>query len=130
MPAGPGSTEWSAATSRADQVSIAIARLAQAGAEAILTQARLETWLDSATSAALLGVTTEELLKQVEREQLPTIRGQDGQPRFHRRDVSLHRLCQQLDGTEQVVSPLRPRDISDAEAAAWGFDPWIEHTPG
>jgi hypothetical protein len=50
-----------------DQGASAIARLAQAGAEAILTQTRLESWLDSAGCADLLGITTDGLLKRVKR---------------------------------------------------------------
>jgi hypothetical protein len=70
------------------------------------------------------------LLKRVKCEQLPAVRGPDGQPRFHRRDLSLYRLSQQLGATEQQVSPITPPDVSDAGVAAWGFDPWSELTAG
>jgi hypothetical protein len=110
--------------------SSSIARFAQAGAEAILTQTQVEIWLDSATSASILGITIDELLRRVQCDQLPAIRGTDDQPRFHRRDVSLYRLNQQLGGTEQQVWPLTPPDMSDQDVAAWGFDPWTELTAG
>ena len=70
------------------------------------------------------------MLKRVKCEQLPAVRGPDGQPRFHRRDVSLEWLSQQLGATEQQVSPLTPPDMSDEDVAAWGFDPWTELTAG
>lgn len=114
----------------AEQSTVSIARFAQVGAEAILTQTRVEAWMDGPTSAGILGITTDDLLKRVRVEQLAAIRGVDGQPRLHRRDVSLYHLSQQLGATEQQISPMRPPDVSDADVAAWGFDPWLELTGG
>src|SRR6266536_4198008 len=48
-----------------------IARFAHAGAEALQMQTRLDTWLDSATSAALLHLTADELRALVASDVLP-----------------------------------------------------------
>jgi hypothetical protein len=103
-----------------------IAHFAQAGAEALQMQTRLDTWLDSATSAELLHVTADELGELVTSGVLPAAHGAAGEPRFHRRDVCLYWLSQQL-GTPVSLVPLGAwRD----EADVWGFDPWLEATPG
>jgi hypothetical protein len=103
-----------------------IARFAQAGAEALQMQTHLDTWLDSATSAELLHVTAEEVSELVTSGVLPAARGTTGEPRLHRRDVCLYWLSQQL-GTAASLLPLGTwRD----EADVWGFDPWLEATPG
>jgi len=83
-----------------------IARFAQAGAQALLTQAQLETWLDSAASGALLGLTPEALLVQVRDGALPARPSSSGEPGFHWRDLSLYQMCRQLGPTELPIMPL------------------------
>jgi hypothetical protein len=114
----------------ADQGTTEIARFARAGAEALLLQMHMEPWLDSEAIHAQLGLTLEELVAQLQEGALPTRRGHDDQPRFHRRDLSLYWLNQQLGATEQQVTPLtEPGPWSD-DGETTTLDPWLELTPG
>ena len=103
-----------------------IARFARAGAEALQMQTRLDTWLDSATSAELLHLTADELRALVASDVLPATRGAAGEPYFHRRDVCLYWLSQQLGS----AAPLVPLGAWRDETDVLGFDPWGEATPG
>jgi hypothetical protein len=103
-----------------------ITRFAQAGAEALLMQTQLDAWLDSKMSAGLLHMTLDELHEQIKSGVLPATRTRGSEPRFYRRDVCLYWLGQQLGAT----APLVPLDTWRDEADLWGFDPWIQATPG
>ena len=103
-----------------------ITRFAQAGAEALLMQTRMDTWLDSEVSAELLHMTVDELHEQIRSGVLPAACSSGNEPRFHRRDVCLYWLCQQIGAT----GPLVPLGAWRDEVDLWGFDPWLETTPG
>jgi hypothetical protein len=103
-----------------------ITRFAQLGAEALLMQTRMDTWLDSAASAELLHMTGDELHEQIESGVLPDTHTRGSEPRFHRRDVCLYWLGRQLGATE----PLVLLDAWRGEADLWGFDLWSQATPG
>jgi hypothetical protein len=103
-----------------------ITRFAQAGAEALLMQTRMDTWLDSNVSADLLHMTLVELHEQIRSGVLPATHTRGSEPRLHRRDVCLYWLGQQLGAT----TPLVPLDAWRDEVDLWGFDPWIQATPG
>jgi hypothetical protein len=103
-----------------------ITRFVQTGAEALQMQNRMDTWLDSTTSAALLHLTADELRALVASEVLPATRSTSGEPYFHRRDVCLYWLSQQLGS----AGPLVPLGAWRDEADVLGFDPWGEATPG
>jgi hypothetical protein len=103
-----------------------IVRFAQAGAEALQMQTRMDTWLDSATSAELLHLTADELRTLVASDVLPGTRSASGEPWFHRRDVCLYWLSQQLGS----MGPLVPLGAWRDEDDVLGFDPWGEATPG
>jgi hypothetical protein len=109
-----------------DQDPERIIRFAQAGAEALLMQTRLDPWLDSKMSAELLDMTVDELHEQIRSGVLPAARSSGSEPRFHRRDVCLYWLSQQLGAT----GPLVPLGAWRDEVDLWGFDPWLEMTPG
>src|SRR5262249_34900671 len=103
-----------------------ITRFAHAGAEALLMQTRLDPWLDSNVSADLLHMTLDELQEQIRSGTLPATRTPGSEPRFHRRDICLYWLGQQLGATAPPV----PLGAWREEADLWGFDPWIQATPG
>ena len=103
-----------------------ITRFVQAGAEAMLMQTQLGTWLDSKMSADLLHMTVDELHEQIKSGVLPATRTRGSEPRFHRRDVCLYWLGQQLGAT----APFVPLDAWRDEAELGGFDPWGQATPG
>jgi hypothetical protein len=103
-----------------------IIRFAQTGAEALLMQTRLDTWLDSEVSAELLHMTVDELHEQIRSGVLPAARSSGDEPRFHRRDVCLYWLSQQLGS----AAPLVPLGAWRDETDVLGFDPWGEATPG
>lgn len=103
---------------------------AQAGAEALMTEIQSPTWLDEQQSAALLGITEKAVIEEADKHILPAARDPKGQPRLHRRDVSLYRMSRALGATEgqwtRVVTPIAWSD----ELSASGFNPWDEITPG
>jgi hypothetical protein len=107
-----------------------VENFAKAGADALMTELHSPTWLDSQQSAKLLGIPEEALIEQAEKHVLPAARDRKGQPRVHRRDLSLHRMSLQLGATEgqwtQVVTPIAWSD----DLTASGFNPWDEITPG
>lgn len=113
-----------------DHSAAQVERFARAGAEAILLQLHHRPWLDSAASAAILGVSEATVRERVRQRQIPAIRGADNQPQIHRRDLSLYRLSQNLGATEEQVVPLTPPVAWSADTAALGLDPWDELTPG
>jgi hypothetical protein len=103
-----------------------IVRFAQVGAEALLMQSRMDTWLDSRASAELLRMTVDELHEQIRSGVLPAARSPGSTPRLHRRDVCLYWLSRQLG----AKWPLAPLGTWRDEADLWDFDPWLETTPG
>ncbi len=107
-----------------------VARFAQAGAEALLTEIRSRPWLSGAEGAALLGIDETTLRQRGARRELPVARDSQGQPRVHRRDVSLVRLSQRLGATEGQWTPLVSPVAWSEELTAQGFNPWDETTPG
>jgi hypothetical protein len=112
--------------STADLDTERIARFAQAGAEALQMQTRMDTWLDSAACAELLHLTADELRALVTSDALPTTRSLSGEPCFHRRDVCLYWLSRQLGSPPPLALLGAWRDEIDV----LGFDPWGEATPG
>jgi hypothetical protein len=112
--------------STADVDTERIARFAQAGAEALQMQTRMDTWLDSAASAELLHLTADELRALVASEVLPATRSVSGEPCLHRRDVCLYWLSQQLGSPPPLVLLGAWRDETDMLS----FDPWGKATPG
>jgi hypothetical protein len=110
----------------ADLDSERIVHFAQAGAEALQMQTRLDTWLDSKTCAELLHLTADELCALAASDVLPATRSASGEPYFHRRDISLYWLSQQLGS---MVPPVRSGAWRD-QIDVLGFDPWGEATPG
>jgi hypothetical protein len=80
-----------------------IVRFAQAGADVLQMQTRIDTWLDSVTSAELLHLTDDELRALVASDVLPATRSASGKPYFHRRDVCLYWLSQQLGSVVPLV---------------------------
>jgi hypothetical protein len=88
-----------------DQGPAQIARFAEAGARALLTQSRTDLWLDSAASGALLGLPQEVLFEQVRNGTLPAASTRYGQPRFHRRDLSLYQMGRDLGMADPHVAP-------------------------
>lgn len=113
-----------------DQGPEQIARVARAGAEALLTQMQHDTWLSSAESAAVLNVPETTVRERVEQQVIPAARGSDNQPAIHRRDLSLYQLSQRLGGTEAQVKPLTPPVAWSSDLADWDLDPWDVLTPG
>src|SRR3712207_2347199 len=106
-----------------DQGTAEIARFARAGAEALLLQMHVEPWLDGKASRVLLGLKREELATRHQEGALPGQSGHDDQSRFHRRDLSLYRLNQQLGATEQQVTTLAEPGPWSEEGEATGIDP-------
>lgn len=107
-----------------------VARFAQAGTEALLTEIRNRPWLSGAEGAALLGIDEATLRQRGARRELPVARDSQGLPRVHRRDVSLVRLSQRLGATEGQWTPLVSPVAWSEELTAQGFNPWDETTPG
>jgi len=107
-----------------------IEHFADEGATAILTQLHNDPWIDNAQGAATLGIAEGEVQAEIQRGAIPAVRGPDGRPRIHRRDLSLYRLAQQLGPTDEQVSPLTPPIAWSDELDDWGFNPWRELTPG
>lgn len=106
------------------------ARFARAGSEAIMTLIQSPAWLTATESAALLGVSEAQIRAQADQHLLPAARDARGRARVHRRDLSLHRMSQQLGATEgqwtKIVTPIAWSD----ELSTEGFNPWDEITPG
>ncbi len=113
-----------------DQSPERIARVARAGAEALLTQMQHDTWLNSAESATVLDVPERTVRERVEQQIIPAARDSDNQPAIHRRDLSLYQVSQRLGGTEAQVKPLIPPVAWSRDLAAWDLDPWDVLTPG
>ncbi len=104
-----------------------IARIARAGAEAILVQIQHRPWVSSAETAAMLGVSEPTVRKRVQQRQLPAVRGADAEPRIHRRDLSLYQMTERLGATEEQITPLTPPVAWSDE---FGADPRHDLTPG
>lgn len=107
-----------------------IARFANAGAEALMTEMHSRPWLSSAEGAAILGMSEAEVQAKAQQQSIPAVRTADGQTRLHRRDVSLVRMSQRLGATEGQWTPLTTPIAWGSELSERGFEPWDGVTPG